>query len=380
MARCRSIIATNLVLAFLLVAAPARADVAFGGDPTRPVTPGLSCQLGAPSPFGTPGSTSCMWSWNSLANGTDLVPIPVTGGAGTITSVTMPAMPNPGPMQVVVLTAGLAATTIPSQPDSICCQVKAVGPVFTVPAGQVTTVPQNLRVSATEGSDLSRPGDTSFGDMMGISVLSPTASLPLLYTGNIEVNANYDGGSAYYPAPSGPRGEFIPPFNVAGFQLLARFNFAPDGPAPAAGGGNAPAPGAAAPAPGANGGLRLLPGALRLGQDGRTLRLGQATNPPTARTVQTLTAANAARASATASAKKPKRQLVLGRGATRVPSGKTAPVALKLNGKGKARLRKAGRLRATLTVVSRGTDGRKQTTRRVVTVKPPAPKKKKKGK
>ena len=51
-----------------------------------------------------------MWSWSNPAIGTDIVPFPVTGGTGTVTSVTLPAMPDPGPMAVVVLSAALNAT------------------------------------------------------------------------------------------------------------------------------------------------------------------------------------------------------------------------------------------------------------------------------
>lgn len=370
-------IAVTLAALGLLAAAPtANADTQFGGDPTQAITPGLNCQLGAPTgsefvPFflNTQGSPSCMWSWSNPSVGTDIVPIPVTGGSGTITSVTLPAMPSPGPMQVVVLTAALAASSVPSKPDFVCCQVKQVGPTFTVPANQVTTVSQSLHVSATEEANLSQPGDTSFGDMLGISVVSPSASLPIRYTGNNGSASvtNFDGAYAYYPAPAGTDGEYREPYDPVGFQLLARFNLALDGTAP---GPTAPAP-APAPAPtGANGGLKLDKGALRLGADGKTLTLGQATNPPTAGTVQTLTLPATARASATASAKPGKKKsTVLGGGKTTVPSGKTVRLTLKLNDKGKAALNSQGSLHATLTIVATNPQGEKQTTTRAVTVK-----------
>ncbi len=167
----------TLVLAF---AATAGADTTFGGNPNQQVFPGATCSLGAPlyppalgAYPGTEGSQSCMWGWSNPAVGTDIAPIPATGGSGTVTSVTLPAMANPGPMQVVVLTAGLSAGSVPSKPDYVCCQVKQVGPTFTVPANQVATVPQSLHVSATEEANLSIPGDTSFGDQLAVSVLSP---------------------------------------------------------------------------------------------------------------------------------------------------------------------------------------------------------------
>src|ERR1700710_1967638 len=260
-----------LLLCLLFGAVSARADTAFGGDPTQAITPGISCQLGAPTGIGvypgTAGSPSCMWGWSSPGVGTDIVPLPVAGGSGTITSVTLPAMPNPGPMQVVVLTAALAASTVPSKPDYICCQVKQIGPTFTVPANQVTTVPQSLAVSATEEANLSQPGDTSFGDEVAISVLSPTASLPLRYTGkeNVFVPGGFDGNFAYFPAPSRTNGEFVTPVDPVGYEMLARFTL---------GTAAAPAP-AAAPA-GANGGLKLARKPLRVGPNGKTVAFGQA--------------------------------------------------------------------------------------------------------
>ncbi|MGD9736146.1 MAG: hypothetical protein AB7V58_11160 [Solirubrobacterales bacterium] len=354
--------------ALLLAPAAAAADTSFGADPAQGINTGLTCAIGAPTGFeiapiffGTQGSPSCMWTWNNPAVGSDLVPFPVTGGSGTITSVTLPAMPAPGPMAVVVLTAALNSSGDPAHPQSICCQVKQVGPVFTVPANQVATVPQSLHVSATETADLSIPGDTAFGDLVGVAVLAPNASLPVRFTGATGI-PNFDGAYAYYPAPAGANGEYSTPYDPAGFQLLARFTLAPDGAAPAP--APAPAPATApTPGPAAGGGLRLGKGA-RVGADGRTATLGKATNPPTATTSQTLTLPAAARASAA----KPKKPVVLGRGRTRIPAGKSAALTVKLNRKGRARLRARGKLVATLTVVAANARGETQTVRRKVTI------------
>ena len=360
---CAAVLMT--LAATLSLAAPAGATTTFGANPNQAVTPGLGCAFGAPfiTPFGvfevpgTGGSQSCMWTWNSPSGGSDVVPIPATGGSGTVTSVTLPAMPSPGTMRVVVLTAALAASSEPSKPDYICCQVKQVGPDFTVPANQVTTVAQSLHVSATETANLSVPGDTSFGDLLGIAVMSPSASLPILYTGNTDLS-NFDGAFAYYPAPGGASGEYREPINEPGFQVLASFTLDLEGPAPAPGPG--PAPGAA------GGGLKLI-GKPVVGADGRTVNLGTATNPPIAGTTQTLTELPAARASSPAARKKP---AVYGSGKTKVAAGKTVALNLKLNGRGRARLSKQGKLKATLTVVSTTTSGTTQKTTRAVTVKP----------
>jgi hypothetical protein len=366
-----------LVLAALFFAAGARADTTFGGDPTQTPIAGANCSLGAPlyppqlGPYPESlGQTSCMWGWSNPAVGSDIAPIPATGGSGTVTSVTLPAMVNPGPMQVVVLTAALAAGSEPSKPDYVCCQVKQVGPTFEVPANRIATVPQSLHVSATETADLSKPGDTSFGDLLGVSVLSPTASLPIRYTGEVGEKSptNFDGVYAYYPAPAGPNGEYKSPFNVYGFQMLASFTFA---------GASAPAPGPApipGPAPG-GGGLHLSHGPLLVGPDGRTLTLGNATNPPIARTVQTLTAPTGpARAAAVGS--KAKKGAVYGKATTTVAAGKTVPLKLRLNARARSLLAARGSLRAVLTVVSTTTAGGKQSTSQPLKVKPAKPKKK----
>src|ERR1700760_3552031 len=132
-------------------------------------------------------------------------------------------MPRPGTMQVVILTAALAATNEPSRPQYICCQVKTLGPTFTVPANQVTTVPQNLAVSATREANLSVPGETSFGDIAAISVLTPGASIPVRYTGNTNVAAGGDGASAYFPAPTATNGEFTQATDPTGYEMMAQF-------------------------------------------------------------------------------------------------------------------------------------------------------------
>lgn len=381
----KGILASALaVIALLAAPVGASADTVFGADPTEAVTAGLSCSLGAPfevpggylSYPGTQGSPSCMWGWSNPAVGSDLVPLPVTGGSGTITSVTLPAMASPGPMQVVVLTAALNAGSTPSKPDYICCQVKQVGPTFTVPANQVATVPQNLHVSATEAADLSIPGDTSFGDLLGISVLSPTASLPVSLTGNTSLT-NFDGAYAYYPAPAGANGEFRPPYNVTGFRMLARFTLAPDVPAPPAAPAPPPTP-AVGPqvGPAAGRGVRLgKEGAARLGADGRTLNLGTATNPPTAGTTQTLTVPPGAARPSAAGKPKQSKPLVVGSGKTAIAAGKTAAITAKLNGRGRELLQARGKLNATLTVVAANARGETQPVTRLLTIKPAKKKK-----
>jgi hypothetical protein len=244
-----------------------------------------------------------------------------------------------------------------------------LGPTFTVPANQVTTVPQNLAVSATREANLSVPGETSFGDIVAISVLTPGASIPVRYTGNTNIAAGGDGGSAYFPAPTATSGEFTQATDPPGFEMMAQFALgATPAPAPA------PTPTAPTPGPAAKGGVKLGGNTFTPGADGKTLALGKATNPPTASTTQTLTLptgagrALSARASATGKSKVP---VVLGKGKTTVPSGKSAPIKLTLNSKARAKLSHGHSLKATLTIVATNSQGESQTVTKAITVKPP---------
>jgi hypothetical protein len=362
--RRRALAAAALVAsACLVVAGAASADTPFGGNPNGAVTPGVSCENGGAPYF--LGSPTCTWWWSHYGGGSDIVPLPVTGGTGTITSVTLPAMTNPGTMQVVILTAALSATTEPSKPQFICCQIKTLGPTFTVPANQVTTVPQNLAVSASREANLSVPGETSFGDIAAISILTPGASLPLRYTGQTPITSpsSFEADEVYFPAPTATSGEYRPSVDPSGFEVMVQYNLGgtPAAPAPV------PTP-AAVPGPAAKGGLKLGGNTFTPGGDGKTLGLGKATNPPTAATTQTLTLRTGA---ARASAGKAKPPVVLGKGKTTVPSGKSAPLKLTLNSKARAKLAQGHSLKATLTVVATNAQGESQTVTRAVTVKPP---------
>jgi hypothetical protein len=342
-------------------AATAKAETTFGGDPTQAVTSGLSCEGGA-SPFH--GAATCLWNWSSPTNGSDGVPFPeTTGGSGTVTSVTLPAMPNPGPMQAVVLTGTLIGSTIPSEPDYDCCQITEISPTFTVPANQVTTVPLDLAVSSQPTPNLAIPGASGSFDGMAISVLSPTASLPLLYTGRTTVGDDADANKAYFPAPAQPDPEYTTPTDPTGYELLARFTLgAAAAPTPAP----APAPTPGAPA---DGGLKLQHGALMVGSNGKTVNLGKATDPPTAGTTQTLTAPAAVAASAGAS-RAAKKATVLGSGETKVPAGKSKSIELHLTGPARAELRKKHRLKGALTIVASNAQGETQTTTHTVLIEP----------
>ncbi len=352
--------ATCLAISLALAAATAGAagaDTTFGGNPNREVNPELSEEVSC-APF------SCTLYWTG-AGGTDVAPIPPSGGSGTVTSVTLPPMPDPGTMQAVVLTSSLQATRDPAHPNYTCCSVKETSEPFTVPPDQVTTVPLSLHVSATAAADLGTPGGTSTADGVGISVLTPEGSAPLLATEDPADLTRF-----WAPALAAPTSDTVTPIGErTGYELEARFTFspAPAGTSPTPG---PPAPGAPKPGAGAAAGVKLSGRTFAPGANGKTLTLGKATNPPTASTTQTLTLPTAG-ASAAGKAKKP---IVLGVGKTTVPSGKTAPLKLTLNAKGRVALAKGHKLKAILTVVATNDQGESQTLTRSVMIQPAAKK------
>jgi hypothetical protein len=360
----------TLLLALSAGTAVAHAEeTTFGGDPTQAITTEATCE-NAESPF--LGDETCTWSWVRSGFGSDVAPLPELGGSGTVTSVTLPAMPNPGQMQVVVLTGALVASSNPSEPDSVCCKVPEVSPPFTVPANQIATVPLDLAVSAGPPVNLSEPGATQEGDGVGISVLTPGASLPILYTGNTLIGGPTpaDRDKAYTPAITQPNPEFASPKDPTGFEVLAKFTLstgAAAAPAPAP--IPAPAPAPAAPAP-PDQGLKLGGKTLTAAKLAGPLTIGQAQNPPTAATTQTFTVPGAT--AAIASHKKPKskpKPIVVGKGSTTVPAGQTVALKLTLTSAGRKLLGKKHSLKVTETIVAKNSAGQTQTTTRTVTIR-----------
>jgi len=360
--------------------AAARADTLFGGDPTQTPTPGLSCEDNFGADFG--GTSSCMWSWVS-SEGTDGIPFPEsTGGSGTITSVTLPAMPDPGQMQAVVKTEyeySPGGDLNPS-PDIYCCDITAISPTFTVPANQITTVPLDLPVSGDPLANIDGPSPGARFEGMGLSVLTPGASLPLLYDANETLIGTGTAwrDSAYFPAPSQ-----IDTTNLqqgtdpTGYQVLAQFDLSTGAAAPTPTPTPTPAP-TPAPAPtptpmapaAPNGGLTLGTGPITTPNVGAPLDLGQATDPPTANTTQTMTVPFGGAVAATQKHKKTKHApIVIGRGATTVPAGKTVTLTITLTSAARKALKKHHSLKATETIVAKNSAGVTQTTTRTVTIR-----------
>jgi len=90
-------VAMLIAAVFLASAGTARADGTFGGDPAQEVTPGLSCQGGAPPDVA--GSSTCFWMWSNPVFGSDTVPFRKSGGS-------TPSPPSPSPRWRIGTDAG----------------------------------------------------------------------------------------------------------------------------------------------------------------------------------------------------------------------------------------------------------------------------------
>ncbi len=110
-------------------------------------------------------------------------------------------------------------------------------------------------------------------------------------------------------------------------------------------------------------GIKGLPISVRVGATG-SIGLGTASNPPTAVVDLTLTVAPVSAARTAARKKLTK----LGAAHIAIPRGKTRKLTLKLNATAR-RMLKRGTVKARLTVVATGADGRRATTTRKLTLK-----------
>jgi hypothetical protein len=280
--------------------------------------------------------------------------------------VTLPALAQPGQMQVDVLTS-TAFIGPEGKPEAACCSVKEISPAFTVPANQVTTVPLNLAVSSTP--NVYHPGETQKSDYVALSVLDGASSVPVRETG-----AEREFVRVAFPAISATT-ETIREFPEGfGIEMMASFTYGPPAalpvtPLPLPTPNPTPAPVAPAPAPAPAGppspltGVALAKHPLSANKTGRTVVLGKATNPPTTGTTQTLVGvlpvAHHRRGAHAAAAAKP---VVLGRGKTVVPTGKSAPITITLTAAARRALKAGANLKATEKVVATGSGGTKTST------------------
>lgn len=125
-------------------------------------------------------------------------------------------------------------------------------------------------------------------------------------------------------------------------------------------------------------GIKGLPTSARALPDG-TVPLGTATNPPASKILLTAivsggSATGSSIAARPAKGKHGKPAKVVGKAQLTVPSGKTVPLQLKLDGAGKSLL-KTNPLRTTLTIVATAAGGDRQTKTQALTIKPAKKKK-----
>jgi uncharacterized membrane protein YgcG len=393
----------------------------FGGNPALaanakgPHGEPLTCspdrpEADGPGHFVAAGASSCAWWWTGGTAGRDS-PFGASGGSGTVTSVTLPAMAKPGPMKVVIFSA---RDYIPDErgavPDFLCCEVAALSQEFTPPANQEFTEPVDLPISSQPIA--TQPGDASIQEIAGISMLSGTESMPVAELPSEPEridNADY----LYYPSPSGPGstctascpslGEL--PVTTVGYEMLAQFTLEPTSSSTGGGstgggstgggstGGGSTGGGSTTTTstpplvtpltpPSPIGGLNLTSGSVGVPTSGKVIDLGTASNPPTASTTQTITGvlpvahSSAVAASKKKTAKEPK-AVVLGSGSTTVTAGKTATIAIKLTSAASAALKSGKSLTGTEKITATGPTGLTATTTKTIVLKPTRSKSKK---
>jgi hypothetical protein len=113
-----------------------------------------------------------------------------------------------------------------------------------------------------------------------------------------------------------------------------------------------------------------LRNAVAIRPRGRSITIGHATNPPTVKTRQMLTAPPGGGASRASHKRTNKNHpIVIARGSTKIPSGKTVNLAVKLTPAGRRLLRGRHKLKATVTVIAIGPTGTAQRVKKLVTLR-----------
>jgi hypothetical protein len=183
-----------------LNALPPTAQVTtFGADLSRAPDVPFDCTVfplgnGATQPVVGPES-SC--TWTTATGGTSpSAGLLTPAGAGVISTVRVRVGPITGPMQIVVLTVEVNATT----GRVGCCTAAYVSPTFTPAADAVTTLSTNLPVQTDGPGQESSPG-LHVGDILALSILGDGVPIPLVnVTGSGEPPIEQPSDFAIYPA------------------------------------------------------------------------------------------------------------------------------------------------------------------------------------
>jgi hypothetical protein len=140
-----------------------------GAPLTQPPNATGGCELAVIHPqFATPSCTFMAASHQ------------VPRGEWTLTQASVRTGPRTGPMQFVVLRAMRSQAQPPGQPPAgvICCQAPFVSQVFTPPPNQTTTIAVSLPM--TNGVIDMSGEPVEIVDYLGLTVLTPASSLPLI--------------------------------------------------------------------------------------------------------------------------------------------------------------------------------------------------------
>jgi hypothetical protein len=181
----------GVVLAMLLLAAPASAQVRFGADLNRPANVGYGCEAFPTTDFAGNrlflGSGFGTCTYMGVGSAFNFAEVPQAPAEGVVTRVLVKAGPTVGPMQAVVLRSTRSGA------GAACCFFAAQSQVFTPQPNAVTAVPVRL--------PMRKDIDVQFGetiDYLGLSVLAPGVPIPGHDEG-VPGDISRNGSTAWWP-------------------------------------------------------------------------------------------------------------------------------------------------------------------------------------
>jgi hypothetical protein len=353
---------TALLAIGLLGPASSASAVTFGANlATRVANSTYTCShppyYPVYSPYGfmnPPWAPSCTWfSSGSLDQGVtegDIVPFPDPAANGdqygiiTEVRIKTPSYAEPGQPNAK-LTVLRSHRAIDSG-EAACCIGAAETAAFTLRPNAIVNVATNLPVES-----IYDPVQKIYTfDSLALSILDSTTPIPAEFSADPSGYCSGGFGGAAFPG-SPPGGyvktgqeRFESQYSVCGYLILMNADLTIAG------------------APGTGVSMNAVAPVVI----GRPFVVGQARNPPTAKTQQLLILPKGGPAIEATTANS---NVVVARGSTTVAPGKTVKLSVKLTPGGKKLLRKNHHLRVTLMVVATGLSGQTQTVKRTVTLR-----------
>ena len=282
---------------------------------------------------------------------------------GVCTAVGRYADTSPAQQGLIVSAAPATVTLAASAPAT-----GAIGTAIDVSALSATLAggssPGGTITYTVFGPQASAPTDCTSGgttvgtaSVAGNGAYSPSAGFTPTAAGNYWWYASYSGDQGDTPAASSCGASMA--------KTVVPAPSSPSGDGGGGGGGGPSTPGTPAPPVVTTSGV---PSAKAVGA---TIVVDPGITVACPAAGSTCTATETATAITSASRSTHRRKLVIGRAKFTIPAGKSRRLTFKLNRAGARLLRKSGRLRITVTVISRAGNGKPVTTTKTITVRAP---------